>query len=314
MACDQKTMELLSVFVDGEATPEEAARAEAHLGVCSECRATVQEWRHGLEMLDWAYSRALPENIAEPVFEPPASIPEQRKRRSFQWPSLRVFAPAMVLAALIFIGVFVIQHIRQPVLGRQLATAGTNQTVLVAKGIRLEILPNSEVTRLGEKAINLIEGDIKIKVTHAGGLVVKTRRLQIIDQGTKFEVHSDAKADSITVEEGRVLVRQGEKEYHVNAGEVLSATGDAAKIEQRRNGKMHSLPMPTVLSALFFLLAVVLLAFWVQMLVDCLKREFKDSSSKIAWVLVILLGHLLGALVYNHVVFTPARRTQRQRA
>ena len=298
MSCDQKTLELLSTYVDGEATPYEAIRAEEHLGDCSECRATVQEWRHGLEMLDWAYNRALPENAPEPVFEPPVARSEPRKRRSFQWPSLRVLVPVTAIAAAILL-VVLLWPAKLPTLGRQLATMSEKQMVLVAEGIRLEVLPNSLVTRLGEKAINLIEGAIKVEVTGVSGFLIKTRRLVITDIGTKFEVRSDANADKVTVQHGKVRVRQGEKEYVVGPGRTLTAEGSAgAKFDQRRNGRMNGTRMVSYLICLF-----LLIGFWLWMLVDALRRQFPDRGSKIAWVLAVLFGQQLGALVYCFVVY-----------
>lgn len=46
------------------------------------------------------------------------------------------------------------------------------------------------------------------------------------------------------------------------------------------------------------LLGVLFLAFWVWMLVDCLKRNFKGKNEKIVWVLVIIFAKVLGALIY----------------
>ncbi len=49
-------------------------------------------------------------------------------------------------------------------------------------------------------------------------------------------------------------------------------------------------------------------AFWIWMLVDCLQNEPPGSNDKLIWVLVILFGHLLGAVIYYFV-----RRTERLR-
>ncbi|HXU31553.1 MAG TPA: PLD nuclease N-terminal domain-containing protein [Thermoanaerobaculia bacterium] len=50
------------------------------------------------------------------------------------------------------------------------------------------------------------------------------------------------------------------------------------------------------------------LAFWVWMLVDCLQKEPAGSNEKLTWVLVILFGHFLGAVIYYFV-----RRAERLR-
>lgn len=43
---------------------------------------------------------------------------------------------------------------------------------------------------------------------------------------------------------------------------------------------------------------LALFAFWVWMLVDCLLREFRDSTTKLIWALVIVFVHFIGALIY----------------
>lgn len=57
---------------------------------------------------------------------------------------------------------------------------------------------------------------------------------------------------------------------------------------------------------LFVILYVVLgvvglgmLLFWAWMLIDCVKRDFKDKP---LWILIILLGQVIGAVVYLIVV------------
>ena len=52
-----------------------------------------------------------------------------------------------------------------------------------------------------------------------------------------------------------------------------------------------------VLAAVAFLFV-----FWLWMLIDCLKRDFKKDYEKIVWVLVIIFLHLIGSLVYYFVV------------
>ena len=58
-----------------------------------------------------------------------------------------------------------------------------------------------------------------------------------------------------------------------------------------------------IFSPIPILAVIILSAFWIWMLVDALRRQFPDNGSKIAWVLVILLGQGLGALVYCFVVY-----------
>lgn len=43
---------------------------------------------------------------------------------------------------------------------------------------------------------------------------------------------------------------------------------------------------------------IAVMVFWIVELVDCLRREFKDPTEKVVWVLVIILMHLVGAIIY----------------
>jgi len=49
--------------------------------------------------------------------------------------------------------------------------------------------------------------------------------------------------------------------------------------------------------------------FWIWVLVDCLTKESSEGNDKVAWVLVILLVPLIGALIYYFV-----RRPERVKA
>ncbi len=40
------------------------------------------------------------------------------------------------------------------------------------------------------------------------------------------------------------------------------------------------------------------LAFWIWMLVDCIKHESSEGNDKIVWVIVIVATKLIGAIVY----------------
>lgn len=54
-----------------------------------------------------------------------------------------------------------------------------------------------------------------------------------------------------------------------------------------------------ILLSLFLIpLCLLSFVFWIWMLIDCIKNERISESTKIAWVLVIVLTHFLGALIY----------------
>ena len=54
------------------------------------------------------------------------------------------------------------------------------------------------------------------------------------------------------------------------------------------------------------ILGFVIFAFWIWMLIDCISNEPSPGNDKIIWVLVILLLHGIGAMIYYFV-----RRPQR---
>ena len=53
----------------------------------------------------------------------------------------------------------------------------------------------------------------------------------------------------------------------------------------------------------FFILPLALLAtaFWIWMIISAVQNKGIDEGEKIAWVLVIALLHLLGAIIYFFV-------------
>jgi hypothetical protein len=65
-----------------------------------------------------------------------------------------------------------------------------------------------------------------------------------------------------------------------------------------------------VLMAMVFLLpiALAMFAFWIWMLISAIQNKGLTDGEKIAWVLVIVLVHFLGALIYFFVGH-PKRKT-----
>jgi Phospholipase_D-nuclease N-terminal len=54
-----------------------------------------------------------------------------------------------------------------------------------------------------------------------------------------------------------------------------------------------------VMLILFFvLIGIAIFVFWLWMLVDAIKNKALSDTERIVWVLVIVLLHALGALVY----------------
>ena len=60
---------------------------------------------------------------------------------------------------------------------------------------------------------------------------------------------------------------------------------------------------PMEILFLLFSLAGVLVGlvgtvFWIWMIIDCATKERSEGNDKVIWILVILLTHLIGALIY----------------
>ena len=64
----------------------------------------------------------------------------------------------------------------------------------------------------------------------------------------------------------------------------------------------------------FMVFGICALAFWVWMLVDCLKNEKPEGNDKIIWTLVIILTNWIGALIYFFVRRPERKRTQPPKA
>lgn len=62
-----------------------------------------------------------------------------------------------------------------------------------------------------------------------------------------------------------------------------------------------SLIIPILLFLFMGAVGFSLLAFWIWMLVDCIKHESEDGNNKLIWVLVIIFTQLLGAIIYYFV-------------
>ncbi len=52
----------------------------------------------------------------------------------------------------------------------------------------------------------------------------------------------------------------------------------------------------------FAAIMIATFVFWIMMIVDVIKRDFKKSEEKIVWLLIILFFHFIGALVYYFMV------------
>lgn len=53
---------------------------------------------------------------------------------------------------------------------------------------------------------------------------------------------------------------------------------------------------------IMMVVGILLFAFWIWMIVDAAQRNFKNSVEKIIWLIVIVLGGWIGALIYFIVI------------
>lgn len=62
---------------------------------------------------------------------------------------------------------------------------------------------------------------------------------------------------------------------------------------------------PIMILLIFVVLAFIIFFFiaWIWMVVDCIKRDFKEGSERIAWVLVLVFIPLIGLILYYFIVF-----------
>lgn len=55
------------------------------------------------------------------------------------------------------------------------------------------------------------------------------------------------------------------------------------------------------MGALFLLIAVAGFVFWIWMIVDCATHEPSEGNDKVVWILIIVLTHIIGALIYYFI-------------
>lgn len=59
---------------------------------------------------------------------------------------------------------------------------------------------------------------------------------------------------------------------------------------------------------------IFLFVFWIRMIIDCAKRDFKGDSEKVVWILVIVLLGFLGAAIYHFVVKAEDNKTENKKS
>lgn len=49
-------------------------------------------------------------------------------------------------------------------------------------------------------------------------------------------------------------------------------------------------------------ISIFIFVFWISMIIDCVKRKFREDSEKIVWILVLIFTGIIGALIYYFIV------------
>jgi len=60
--------------------------------------------------------------------------------------------------------------------------------------------------------------------------------------------------------------------------------------------RFHAFPLGCLGGVI--LLGIAGTAFWIWALIDCATREPNEEGAKVVWIVVILLTHFVGALLY----------------
>ena len=59
--------------------------------------------------------------------------------------------------------------------------------------------------------------------------------------------------------------------------------------------------VPALLFVLALSLGITCLAFWIWMIVDCVKHESSQGNDKLVWLVIIVATKFIGALIYYFV-------------
>lgn len=58
---------------------------------------------------------------------------------------------------------------------------------------------------------------------------------------------------------------------------------------------------------IFVVVGILTFIFWILMIVDVAERKFKNDNDRIVWILVVVLAHIIGAIIYYFVIKKPDR-------
>jgi len=61
-------------------------------------------------------------------------------------------------------------------------------------------------------------------------------------------------------------------------------------------------PFAATAGAFALIIGLLLFIFWIWMIIDAAKRNFRQTWEKVVWIVIIVFGSWIGALVYLLVV------------
>ena len=50
------------------------------------------------------------------------------------------------------------------------------------------------------------------------------------------------------------------------------------------------------------IIGIIILIFWIWMLIDCIKRNFRNDVEKILWIVIMIFASWIGAIVYYFAI------------
>lgn len=173
-----------------------------------------------------------------------AAAPIQPLHRTWEWSSFAAFSLAMIVAGVLQLAL--VQPVSSDVLARMLngrsyrhgeriRARSDAMNLLLADGSRIEMSANAglSIARTADGIrIVLSEGHLIVTAAkqHGGHLYVETKDCEVSVVGTVFSVHAGPSGSRVSVVEGEVQVRQGEKIQTLLPGQQVSTDAVAPPV------------------------------------------------------------------------------------